>query len=387
MRKRSDWFVLVAALCLVLTPFLSYADKWGTITIPADKPIKIGLGALLSGPYVSAGIDIKNGAEMAVEEKSTLMGYPLALQPEDDGCAAAPSVSAAKKLCNNPLVVGVVGYTCSGGSKVASDVHNNYKVVMISPSSTAVELTVRDIPIFFRTCFNDKMQAERAAAFAISHRWTKVAVLHDKDVYGQGLAEGFARNIQARGGKVVAMEGIAEIEKDVTPLLKAIKPSKPQLIYYGGYATAGVLILRQMEQLGLKGTRFMGGDACHTEDFLLQTGRTATDVCYVTGAVQPDPAWEKRFEAKYGARLTHSAQAYDAVNVLIMAVEKVAKKRSDGSLIIGKKALRDAIAAAKLKGVTGEITFEPCGDRTGSVVAVYKVVEENGKSFFKQMVF
>ena len=69
------------------------------------------------------------------------------------------------------------------------------------------------------------------------------------------------------------------------------------------------------------------------------------------------------------------------------AVEKAAEKQADGSLVIGKKALRDAVGDTGYDGITGRIAFDPHGDRTGSVVKIYKVVEENGKRFFKAMEF
>jgi len=68
-------------------------------------------------------------------------------------------------------------------------------------------------------------------------------------------------------------------------------------------------------------------------------------------------------------------------------VEKVAKKQPNGTLIIGKKALRDAVAKTSYTGITGKIEFDENGDRTGSVVVIYKVVEEGGKRFFKQINF
>jgi branched-chain amino acid transport system substrate-binding protein len=387
MNKKMHTFVILAALYLFLAPFSSQADEWGTITIPPGKAIKIGLGAMLTGDYASLGIDIKHGAEMAVEKKGSILGYPVVLQAEDDGCSGPPSVAIAEKLCNDPLIVGLVGYMCSGGSKPASDIHNKYKVVMISPSSTALELTTRGIPIFFRTCWNDKIQARRAASFAHSHKWTKVAVIHDKSDYGQSLGEDFAERIRQQNGKILAFEGITRGDKDFSPVLTKIKPLNPQLIYYGGMAAEGVLVARQMKRVGLRKTHFMSDDGCYTEKDFIQAGGKATNGCYVTYARQPDPDWIKNFEAKYGPRQTFSPQAYDAANILMLAVEKAAQKQPDGSLIIGKKALRNAVADTKYNGITGEISFDPYGDRTGSVVVIYKVVEENGRRFFKQMIF
>ena len=362
---------------------LAHADEWGTITIPPDKPIKIGLGAMLTGDYASMGIDINNGAEMAVHKKATILGHRVILQAEDDGCSGPPSVAIAEKFCNDPLVVGLVGYMCSGGSKPASDIHNKYKVVMISPSSTALELTARNIPIFFRTCWNDKTQARMAAAFVLRRNWKNVAVLHDKSDYGQSLAEDFAENIRQNGGKILAFEGITRGDKDFSPVLTKIKPQRPQLIYFGGMAAEGSLIVRQMKRVGIK-ARFMSDDGCYTVKDFIEAGGRAAGGCYVTYAKEPDQAWVKKFEAKYGPRQTFSPQAYDAANILMMAVEKVAKKQADGSLVVDKKALRDAIAATKHEGITGKIAFDSHGDRTGSVVVVYEVVEENGKRYFRQ---
>jgi len=387
MGKKASFFVL-AALFMISTSFVAQAaDEWGTITIPAGKPIKIALGAMLTGDYASLGIDIKNGAEMAVLEKGSILGHEVVLQAEDDGCSGPPSVAIAEKVSNDPLVVGLVGYMCSGGSKPASDVHNKYKLVMVSPSSTALELTARDIPIFFRTCWNDKIQAKRAASFAWSRGWKNVVAIHDKSDYGQSLAEDFGENIKAKGGKVLAFEGITRGDKDFSPVLTKIKPLKPQVIYFGGMAAEGVLIVRQMKRVGLRKTKFMSDDGCFTEKDFIQAGGSAAIGAYVAYAKEPDKAWVKKFEAKYGARQTFSPQAYDASNILMAAVEKVAQKQGDGSLVIGKKALRDAVRATKMEGITGKIGFDAHGDRTGSVVVIYKVVEENGKRFFKQMAF
>ena len=386
MRDKALVMFIIMLACILFARPLVHADEWGTIVISRDKPIKIGLGSMLTGDYASMGIDIMNGAEMAVAEKGTILGHPVVLQAEDDGCAGPASVAVAEKLCNDPLVVGLVGYMCSGGSKPASDIHNKYKLVMVSPSSTAVELTARGIPIFFRTCWNDTIQARRAAAFALSRNWKNVAVLHDKSDYGQSLSEDFAGHIESNGGKVLASEGITRGDKDFSPVLTKIKPLRPQLIYFGGMSAEGVLIARQMKRTGIR-ARFMSDDGCYTEKDFIQAGGSATNGSFVTYAKEPDPGWVERFEAKYGPRQTFSPQAYDAANILMRAVEKVAERQTDGSLMIGKKPLRDAVAATEYEGITGKIVFDAHGDRTGSVVVVYEVVQEEGKRFFKPVDF
>jgi len=386
---RFRWFhwLVVACIC-VGAMTVSAADEWGEIVIPDGKPIKIGLGAMLSGGYATLGIDIKNAVEMAVGEKGQIMGRPLELQAEDDQCEGAPSVAIAEKFCNDPLVAGVIGYMCSGGSIPASDIHNKYKLVMISPSSTSLELTNRGIPVFFRTCWNDKIQGEAGAVYALKRNWTQVAVLHDKSAYGQGLADEFKRHILGSGGKILAYEGLTRGDKDFTPVLTKIKPLSPQLVYFGGMAAEGALLVRQMRRAGIR-AKFMSDDGCYTEKDFIQGAGKASLGAYVTYAKTPEAerfsSWVKRFEAKYGPRQTFSPQSYDATNILMAAIERTARRGEDGSLRIGKKALRDAVASTDYDGVTGRITFDEFGDRTGSVVAVNVVTCEKGACFFKEV--
>ncbi|MBI4776925.1 MAG: branched-chain amino acid ABC transporter substrate-binding protein [Deltaproteobacteria bacterium] len=386
---RFRWFQwLVMACACVGAVSASAADEWGEIVIPDGKPIKIGLGAMLSGGYATLGIDIRNAVEMAVGEKGRILGHLLDLQAEDDQCEGAPSVAIAEKFCNDPLVAGVVGYMCSGGSIPASDIHNKYKLVMISPSSTSLELTNRGIPVFFRTCWNDKIQGEAGAVYALKKNWTQVAVLHDKSAYGQGLADEFKRHILGSGGKVLAHEGLTRGDKDFTPVLTVIKPLNPQLVYFGGMAAEGALLVRQMRRAGIK-AKFMSDDGCYTEKDFIQGAGKASRGAYVTYAKTPEAerfsSWVKRFEAKYGPRQTFSPQSYDATNILMAAIERTARKGEDGRLIIGKKALRDAVASTEYDGVTGRVAFDEYGDRSGSVVAVNVVACEKGACFFKEV--
>jgi branched-chain amino acid transport system substrate-binding protein len=148
-----------------------------------------------------------------------------------------------------------------------------------------------------------------------------------------------------------------------------------------------VLVVRQMKRVGLRKTIFLSCDGSYTVKDFIKAGGKATTGSYITYAKQPDPNWVKAFEAKYGPQQTFSPQAYDGANILIKAVEKVAKKQVDGSLVIGKKALRNAVAETDYEGITGKIQFDPHGDRTGSVVVVYKVVQKGKDRFFEQVDF
>jgi branched-chain amino acid transport system substrate-binding protein len=387
--KKAGWLDLVFLMLVTsLAQVALAADEWGEVVIPKDAPIKIGMGTVLSGGYANFGIDIKNGAEMALVEKGEILGHKLILEPGDDQCEGAPSVALAEKWSNDPTMVGVLGYMCSSGTIAASDVHNKYKQIEISASATSQDVTARGNPIIFRLCWNDKVQGKVAADFVLKNKWTKAALIHDKSTYGQGLVDVFKETFTKGGGKVLAYEALTRGDKDFSPILTKIKPLNPEVVNFGGMVTEGTLLIRQMRRMGIK-SKFVGYEGVYSQkDFIDASGKAAIGA-FATYSKTPETEifaeWQKKFQAKYGPPVAYAPHAYDSAKVLLMAVEKVAQKQGDGSLVIGKKTLRDAVSATKYDGITGPVSFDQYGDRIGIAVTVNEVVCEGPKCFFKEV--
>jgi branched-chain amino acid transport system substrate-binding protein len=387
--KKAGWLGLVFLMLVTsLAQVALAADEWGEVVIPKDAPIKIGMGTVLSGGYANFGLDIKNGAEMALVEKGEILGHKLILEPGDDQCEGAPSVALAEKWSNDPTMVGVLGYMCSSGTIAASDVHNKYKQIEISASATGQDVTARGNPIIFRLCWNDKVQGKVAADFVLKNKWMKAALIHDKSTYGQGLVDVFKETFTKGGGKVLAYEALTRGDKDYSPILTKIKPLNPEVVNFGGMVTEGTLLIRQMRRMGIK-SKFVGYEGVYSQkDFIEASGKAAIGA-FATYSKTPETEifaeWQKKFQAKYGPPVAYAPHAYDSAKVLLMAVEKVAQKQGDGSLVIGKKALRDAVSATKYSGITGPVSFDQYGDRIGIAVTVNEVVCEGPKCFFKEV--
>ena len=387
--KKAGWLSLVFLMLVTsLAQVALAADEWGQVVIPKDAPIKIGMGTVLSGGYANFGLDIKNGAEMALVEKGEILGHKLILEPGDDQCEGAPSVALAEKWSNDPTMVGVLGYMCSSGTIAASDVHNKYKQIEISASATSQDVTARGNPIIFRLCWNDKVQGKVAADFVLKNKWMKAALIHDKSTYGQGLVDVFKETFTKGGGKVLAYEALTRGDKDFSPILTKIKPLNPEVVNFGGMVTEGTLLIRQMRRMGIK-SKFVGYEGVYSQkDFIDASGKAAIGA-FATYSKTPETEifaeWQKKFQAKYGPPVAYAPHAYDSAKVLLMAVEKVAQKQGDGSLVIGKKALRDAVSATKYDGITGPVSFDQYGDRIGIAVTVNEVVCEGPKCFFKEV--
>jgi branched-chain amino acid transport system substrate-binding protein len=96
---------------------------------------------------------------------------------------------------------------------------------------------------------------------------------------------------------------------------------------------------------------------------------------YVAGDVYAELL--AKWEAKFGGTPPSGfhAHAYDATNMLLDSIEQVAQVGDDGSILIGRQALRDALSSISgFSGVTGALTCGPTGDcATGEALGVYQV--------------
>src|SRR3546814_4583531 len=92
----------------------------------------------------------------------------------------------------------------------------------------------------FRVCGRDDQQGIVAGDYILAHyKGKKVAILHDKTAYGQGLAEETRKRLNAKGMKETMFEGITPGEKDYSALVSKMKAAGIDLIYLGGYHPEG----------------------------------------------------------------------------------------------------------------------------------------------------
>jgi branched-chain amino acid transport system substrate-binding protein len=91
-----------------------------------------------------------------------------------------------------------------------------------------------------------------------------------------------------------------------------------------------------------------------------------------------------RHEAKYGEPpiAPFHAHAYDAAMLIFEAIDEVAVQDDDGTLHIGRKALRDALFATDgYAGLTGNLTCNEYGDCADPKIAVYEAVSSDPASW------
>jgi branched-chain amino acid transport system substrate-binding protein len=394
--KRS--LILFTGLLMFMAASVVFAapptDPLGVVTIKPGEPIHIAYWLVTAGPDSTLGIDARRGAEIAIDDiKGTLLGHKIKFDGQDTGCNAEGGQAAATKLASDPTIVAAIGSNCSSEAKPGAPILWNVGISTVSPSNTAPYLTdPKRGPTYdgyLRTAHNDKVQGAVAADFALkSLKVKKAATIHDGSVYAEQLANVFAETFKKNGGTIVAQEAVAPTDTDMKPVLTKIATAKPEFIYYPIFIAAAGHITRQVKEVsGLEKIALMSADGAYSVDFYKAAGEAAVGMYHSS----PDyEAFGKVYEdfiqkhiKKYNEKTlsTFHAHAYDAANMIFKAIEKVAKKEKDGTLYIGRKALRDALYATKgMKGITGTITCNQYGDCADPKIAVYKTNLEDVKS-------
>jgi len=374
------------------------ADQFGCVTYKPGEPIKIGTLLSISGDTAFLGTDSQHGAALAVDyldgtldaKNGQLLGHDVTLQNEDDGCNKDQGQVGATKLAADPTILAVIGTSCSSAALgVADKIFSDKGVILMSPSNTNPNLTAEGThqPFYLRTAHNDKIQGAIVADFAVQMLQAgTAATIHDESPYADALAAVFRDDFVKLGGTITPNgdQAIQSSQTDFTSLLTTIAQDSPDVLYFPDFDPACALIAKAAKTTpGLENTALIGSDGC-LETAFIETGGADVNGAYASG---PDlsgfangdfyknqflPAYESQFGGKPTS--TFHAHAFDGMNMLFAAIKEVAIQQSDGTIVIPRTKLRDAIFATKdYKGITGTLTCGTSGDCAGSVtIGVYQ---------------
>jgi branched-chain amino acid transport system substrate-binding protein len=355
-------------------PAACTADKAGCAVIAAGQTIKIGMGAPMTGDNAAFGQDISQAAKIAMSDAGKFQGFAFELVAQDDGGTAEGGAAVANKLVADPTVVAIEGHIFSGATKAAIPIYEAANLPMMSPSATNPALTTTGSKVFNRDVFTDAAQGKFASAYLFNKLGFKqLAILHDGQAYGQGLAQVVNDEFTKLGGTVVAFNAITPGQSDYSAALADIASKKPQAIFYGGYTAEAVILVNEMKQAGLTGATFFGDDGTFGQDFLDRTGANG-EGSYSTSLIPLDSPAKAKFDAAYlaaygqpaGKLSPYSWTAYDAAAVLIKQIESVAVL-SGGKLYVPRAALVAAVRATNnYQGLSGTITCDSTGECSAS---------------------
>ncbi|TAK11453.1 MAG: branched-chain amino acid ABC transporter substrate-binding protein [Anaerolineae bacterium] len=365
---------------------LECTDAIGCVEVAAGEPIHLAYMLTVSGATATLGDDSLGGIRVALNDRPDVLGHTVELTGEDEGCSAEGGQTAGTKVAADPSVVAIVGTNCSGAAFAALPAISEAGMLMCSSSNTNPGLTDPEggwLPGYYRTAHNDKFQGRIAAEFAYNELGARTAAtIHDGSPYAQALQQVFAETFAALGGTVTFQGAVNVGDTDMRAVLTTVAADTPDILYYPIFEPEGNFITAQAAEVaGMENTILMGADGLLADTFPENSGENVVGMYlsgpYVTGATYDD------FLAKWAEVIGgvppsgFHAFAYDCTNMILDAIESVAQQGSDGTLLIGRQALRDAMTAtAGFDGLTGSLTCNEYGDcATGEALAVFQITE------------
>jgi branched-chain amino acid transport system substrate-binding protein len=363
------------------------SDAIGCVTYGPHDPIKLAAALVISGPNADLGLDSQHGVEIAIDFQGQVDGHDVLLQAEDDGCNAEGGQAAGQKIVSDPSIIGVVGTSCSGAAVPMSKVISDAGYFMISPSNTSPVLTDPAQawnPGYLRTAHNDNVQGAAMADFAYNVLGLKTAAaIHDGDPYTEGLANAFRNSFEALGGRVIAFTAINVGDTDMHPVLSAVAAAgPPDFIYFPVFTAECAFLAKQSKEVaGLEKTVVAAADGCISNAAAAAIGPAGEGMYFSGPDISFSGALNDKFIAAYKAKFgadpisVFHAHAFDATNMIFACIEKVGVLDADGTLHIGRQAMRDCLYATRdFQGITGSLTCDQYGDCAAPMISVSKLV-------------
>ena len=353
-------------------------DTIGCVEIGPGEPIKIGVIQALSGKVAPLGLEQVRGLELALDKRQgKVAGHPIALQTEDTGCTAEGGANAALKVVADPGTVAIFGTTCSGAAATAAKVMSDAGLTMISGNNSAPFLTAfggRRAPAwqpgYFRTAANEENSGKAAGTYAYTVLGVRMAaVINDGDIYTRGLTDGFKSSFMQLGGAIVLESSVNKGDTEMMPVLTAVANGGAELLFFPLFQPEGNHMLRAARKIeALAGVILMSDGALIDNTFIDDVGGLARGMYFVGPSEVESPAGRElmhRYLEKFKTTpsVSYYKSGYDAAELLLSAIDKVAVRRPDGTIFIGRQALRDELyGTAAFAGVTGSLTCDEFGD-------------------------
>jgi branched-chain amino acid transport system substrate-binding protein len=337
-----------------------------------------------------------NGIKMAIEEVGgKIDDFTIVYEDWDDASPERgqwdPALEAAnaQKAVKDASIMAYIGTYNSGAAKISMPILNQASLVMVSPANTYPGLTkphtgeANEPQVYrptgkinyFRVVPADDIQGEVAALWAKELGAKKVFILHDRELYGKGVADVFKRACGKLGIQVVGYEGIDPKAANYRSLVTKIKGAGAELVYFGGttQTNAGQLA-KDLVAGGVK-AKFMVPDGCREQAFIEAAGKDNLEGrAYVTfGGLPPSElkgkgrefyeAYKKKYNAEPEA---YAVYGYEAARVVLDSIHRAGKP--------DREAIRQAVASVHdFEGALGKWSFDENGDTSLKIMIVETV--------------
>jgi len=359
---------------------------WGcALALPsaawAQKTIKIGFMAPLTGGGAQVGKDMVDGLKMYFEEHGyQLAGRKVELIIEDSQGRPEVAVNKLRKFVENDGADIVAGEAFAHIGLALAPKINEYKIPGIFPVVAADDLTQRlRTKWVVRTGWASSQPSHPFGEWVAKNtKYKRIATIAADYAFGWEVVGGFQRTFEENGGQIVQKLWVPLNVADWAPYLSQIRRDV-DAVFALAVAAAQLRFPKQYEDAGLKGRLpLIGGAVTFDESALPRMGDEALDGIspLMYSAALDTPAmkeWVKKYKAKYGKVPSYYSESnYTTAQMIHEVIQK------NNGKFPGAEEFIKQLAAIKVDAVRGPVTID---DMRNPVQNVYIKKVEKKKMF------
>lgn len=349
-----------------------------------------------------------NGEKLALQQAGGRVGgFTVKYVALDDATPEAgrwdpdATLVAARKATQDKSAIAYLGDLDSGASAISLPVLNDAGILQISPSSTYIGLTRAEgadkgepdkyYPTgrrtFGRVVPADQIQAAAQIAYQQAAGCTKLYILNDRDVYGQGIALAVQRDAVAKGMQVLANDPLDRTAKDFRDVAQKIRAARANCVFFGGSVDNRATEVWAAVHAANPTAKLFGADGVAVSSFTSKLSPSAQRVTYITSpALDPEsyPPKAQRFFQQYRATFGRAPEpdaiyGYEAMSLVIQCIKDAGTRGNDRQAVI------DAFFKIKNRdSILGTYSIDSDGDTTLTDYGAYRVA--GGKLVFDKLI-
>jgi branched-chain amino acid transport system substrate-binding protein len=328
-------------------------------------PVSLAMAGALTGPDAALGINIKNGAQLAIDKHNAANpGCQVQLKAFDTEGDPQKATQIAPQIINDAFTIGLIGPAFSGETNATGPIFNQAGLPAVTASATNVTLSEKGWKTFFRGLANDGVQGPSAANYmknALGYK--KVCVVDDSTDYGLGLAQSVRQTLGPVADSSCNIS-VKKGDKDFSAAVTQIKGASPDAVFYSGYYAEAAPFVQQLKNGGVT-AQFVSADGTKDPEYVKQAGESSKDTllsCPCGPATGPFIGeYTKKFGQEPG---TYSPEGYDLGTILLKGIDSGA---------ITRPALLEFVRNYNGQGIARKYQWTPTGELTNSLIWIYKV--------------
>jgi branched-chain amino acid transport system substrate-binding protein len=237
--------------------------------IAQNKPVKIGLLTVKTGPLAQGGIQMEQGTNLFLKDRnSTMAGRKVELVIGDTGGNPAGTKTKAQELIERDGVDMLFGPLAAFELLAITDYVAAQKVPILSLAAAGDMTQRKPNPYFVRASATSAQNMQPLADYAAKELKYKTAITISEDfAFGYEQMGGFQRVFEDGGGKIVKKLWPPIVTPDYSPYLAQL--SGVDVVVQGFAGSNPLKFMKQYKDAGLTLPVLGGGPAC--DDALLKS--------------------------------------------------------------------------------------------------------------------